>query len=73
MSEIVLMAINNVLRPMLENLVSYESKFNVDCGESLCLIILSAPFVYIFITPFAFIITDILFLSDVKLNTYKSS
>ena len=73
LSEIVLIATRRVLKPITENLVSYESKLKDWSLASLLLTMLSAPFVNIFIMPLSRITTDILFLSDVKGNVSRSS
>ena len=58
---------------MRENLVNYASRFKVWSGESLALIMLSAPFVYIFMVFASLMTTDILLRSDVNGNTSKRS
>ena len=68
--EIVLIAIRRVLKPMLENLLSYWSRFNLLDDESLDFIMLSAPFVYIISFPLSSINIDIRFLSLVKGKVY---
>jgi hypothetical protein len=67
------MPTSKVRRPILENFVNYSSKFKLLSFASLALTILSAPFMYIFKTPFDFIMTDILFLSEVNGKSSSSS
>lgn len=55
---------------MLENLLSYWSRFNLLDDESLDFIMLSAPFVYIISFPLSSINIDIRFLSLVKGKVY---
>ena len=71
-SDTVLIAINKVLRPILANLFSSLSRLRVDEFESLSLMMLSAPLVYILMVFPLLTRTDILFLSEVKAKTYRS-
>ena len=67
------MPTSNVLNPILENLFNSSSRFNFESSATRCFTMLSAPFIYSFITPLLFITTDILLRSDVNGNTSRRS
>lgn len=67
------MAMSSVRRPILANSFNSASRLSYDFGDSLFFTILSAPFIYILITPLSLTITLILFLSELNGNTYSNS